>query len=237
MLFRSDVEMRVPNGLVNAGLANPGDLPKQASELGIVTVRGGTIRSFVSDDFLVNQSRVFTLQGGDILIWSSWGNIDAGKGAKTATATPPPQLIVTPDGRFVIDTSRSVSGSGIGTLLGREDVTPGDIDLIAPRGAVDAGDAGIAGSRIFIAADKVFNVGNIGGTLVTNASNAPVTITPVSVGNPVSDAQKSIEKAQQQISNRATQPNDAFKPSFLTVEVIGLGDDDSKRKDDPNRKL
>ena len=232
-----DVEMRVPNGLVNAGLANPGDLPKQASELGIVTVRGGTIRSFVSDDFLVNQSRVFTLQGGDILIWSSWGNIDAGKGAKTATATPPPQLIVTPDGRFVIDTSRSVSGSGIGTLLGREDVTPGDIDLIAPRGAVDAGDAGIAGSRIFIAADKVFNVGNIGGTLVTNASNAPVTITPVSVGNPVSDAQKSIEKAQQQISNRATQPNDAFKPSFLTVEVIGLGDDDSKRKDDPNRKL
>lgn len=231
-----DIEMRVPNGLVNAGLANPGDLPKSASELGIVTVRGGTVRSFGSDDFLVNQSRVFTLQGGDVLVWSSWGNIDAGKGAKTSTATPPPQLVVTPDGRFVIDTSRSISGSGIGVLLGGENVVPGDVDLIAPTGAVDAGDAGIrVAGTLRVAALLFLNANNVStpGGAITNASNVSVNVAgSVSVGNPAADAQKAIEKAQQQISDRANQPNNAFKPSFLTVEVIALGDDspDSTKK-------
>lgn len=231
-----DIEMRVPNGLVNAGLANPGDLPKSASELGIVTVRGGTVRSFGADDFLVNQSRVFTLQGGDVLVWSSWGDIDAGKGAKTSTATPPPQLVITPDGRFVIDTSRSISGSGIGVLLGGENVVPGDVDLIAPAGAVDAGDAGIrVAGTLRVAALLFLNANNVStpGGAITNAGNVSVNVAgSVSVGNPAADAQKAIEKAQQQISDRANQPNNAFKPSFLTVEVIALGDDspDSTKK-------
>lgn len=229
-----NIEMRVPNGLVNAGLANPGDLSKQASELGIVTVRGGTVRSFGSGDFLVNQSRVFTLQGGDILVWSSWGNIDAGKGAKTASATPPPQLIFNGTS-FVLDTSRSVSGSGIGVLLGREDVVPGDVDLIAPAGAVDAGDAGIRVAGTLRVAALVFlnanNVSTPGGT-ITNASNVSVNVAGnVSVGNPAADAQKAIEKAQQQISDRATQSNNAFKPSFLTVEVIAMGDEGNDKND------
>lgn len=66
-----NIDIIAPGGLVNAGLANPpGGLDKEASELGIVTQGGGSIRAFVQDDFLVNQSRVFTLCGGDILIWS-----------------------------------------------------------------------------------------------------------------------------------------------------------------------
>ena len=44
------------------------------------------------------------------------------------------------------------------------------------------------------------------------------------------DAQKAIEKAQQQISDRVNQANNAFKPSFLTVEVIALGDDGNDNK-------
>ena len=36
------------------------------------------MQALAQQDFLVNQSRVFTLGGGDILIWSSSGDIDAG---------------------------------------------------------------------------------------------------------------------------------------------------------------
>lgn len=227
-----DIEMRTPGGLVNAGLANPGNLSKPASELGIVTARGGSIRSFVHDDFLVNQSRVFTLQGGDILLWSSEGNIDAGKGAKTATATPPPQVVIRGD-RIILDTSRSVEGSGIGVLLAREGVAPGDVDLIAPKGEVNAGDAGIrVAGNLNIAALRVIGAENIqvGGV----SAGVPVTAS-ASVGglagttNVAQEASKSVQQATEQAA-QATESSREAKPSFLTVEVIGLGDDDDERK-------
>jgi hypothetical protein len=59
-----DIRLFAPGGAVNAGLANPpGGFSKLPSELGIVTVHGGDVQALVRDDFLVNQSRVFTLQG------------------------------------------------------------------------------------------------------------------------------------------------------------------------------
>ena len=165
-----DIEMLAPSGAINAGLANPGALPRPASQLGIITAGGGSIRSLSDGDFLVNQSRVFTLGGGDILLWSSNGGVDAGRGARTATATPPPQLVVRGD-QIVLDTSNSVSGSGIGVLLGRPDVIAGDVELYAPRGTIDAGDAGIrslgrviiGGERVIVPPGAVTAVGGVTG--------------------------------------------------------------------------
>jgi filamentous hemagglutinin family protein len=226
-----DIDIMAPGGLVNAGLANPGGLGKSASQLGIVTARGGSIRSFVKGDFLVNQSRVFTLQGGDILLWSSEGNIDAGKGAKTARATPPPQLIIRGE-QFILDTTNSVAGSGIAVLLAKEGVQPGDVDLIAPRGEVNAGDAGIrAAGNINIAAVRVVGADNIsvGGisTGVPAASAGSIAAGLTGVSNLAADATKSAEQATRALAEtaaRASALQQAFRPSFITVEVLGFGD-------------
>jgi filamentous hemagglutinin len=229
-----DIEIMAPGGLVNAGLANPGSLAKPASQLGIVTVKGGSIRSYVRDDFQVNQSRVFTLQGGDILIWSSYGNIDAGKGAKTARATPPPQLIIRGD-QFILDTTNSVAGSGIAVLLALEGIIPGDVDLIAPRGEVNAGDAGIrAAGNINIAAVRVVGADNIrvGGaaTGVPLSESAGVSSAVTGASNVGASAAKSAEDATKSLASSAAAmaPKEAFRPSFISVELLGIGDEHSK---------
>ncbi|MFZ5493658.1 MAG: filamentous hemagglutinin family protein [Pseudomonadota bacterium] len=173
-----NIDLFAPGGQVNAGLAGVTGFNKPANELGIVTAAGGSVRGVVDGDFLVNQSRVFTLGGGDILLWSSNGNIDAGRGAKSAAATPPPRLVLRGD-QLVLDTSRSVSGSGIGVLLSRPDIVPGDVDLIAPNGEVNAGDAGIrSAGNLTIAAPRVVGADNIqvGGI----STGVPVTSTAVS---------------------------------------------------------
>jgi len=46
-----------------------GGIVKSASELGIVTVAGGSIEASAGLSFEVNQSRVFTLDRGDVLLW------------------------------------------------------------------------------------------------------------------------------------------------------------------------
>jgi filamentous hemagglutinin len=221
-----DVELRVPGGLVNAGLANPGAIGKPASELGVVTVRGGTVRGAVLTDFQVNQSRVFTLGGGDILLWASLGNIDAGRGAKTAAATPPPQVVFRGD-RFVLDTSRSVEGSGIGVLLSRDGIEPGDVDLVAPAGIVDAGDAGIRSAGILNVAALAFNnapnAQAAGGTLGI-ATVSTSTLGGLSgTGAGVSDATRSVQQATERISERSAPVEQVRQPSFITLEVLGFG--------------
>jgi filamentous hemagglutinin family protein len=225
------IDLLAPGGMVNAGLAAGGGLDKGASQLGIVTARGGSVRAMVRDDFAVNQSRVFTLQGGDILIWSSEGDIDAGKGAKTAATTPPPQIIVRGD-KIILDTSNSVSGSGIGVLLGKEGIEEGSVDLIAPKGAVIAGDAGIrALGNIYLAASQVKGADNIqaGGKQVgvpqVEAAAAPPPPPP-----PAVDATKAAEQATTAAGESTRGGN--VSNSILTVEILALGeeDDDKKRR-------
>jgi filamentous hemagglutinin len=241
-LFRSQIkteqgggiDLLVPGGFVNVGVTDAGASAKTASQLGIVTARGGEIRSVVTRNFDVNTSRVFTLQGGDIMIWSSYGNIDAGKGAKTASATPPPQIIVRGD-QIILDSSNSISGSGIGVLLGREGLEADDVYLFAPTGDVNAGDAGIrVAGNLTIGAERVIGADNIrvGGvsTGVPALQSAGISGALPNVGSATSDATKAAEKIGERASTEANQNVRNLSPSFLTVEVIGLGDEDDERK-------
>jgi hypothetical protein len=218
-----DIDLMAPGGLVNAGLANPGAIAKDASDLGILTIRGGSIRSYVRDDFAVNQSRVFTLGGGDILIWSSFGDIDAGRGAKTASATPPPQIVIRDD-QIELDTTNSVSGSGIGVLLATEGIEPGDVDLIAPRGEVNAGDAGIrVAGNLNIAALRVVGADNIqvGGL----STGVPVVASTGAIASLAASAGSAAAAATQGAADlaRGGGSQDAFRPSFITVKILGFG--------------
>lgn len=227
------IELFAPGGGVNVGLATPpAGFNKGPDQLGILSVKGGDVSALVRTNFEVNQSRVFTLEGGSILVWSSEGNIDAGRGAKTAVSAPPPIIKINAVGELVVEFPGAASGSGIGVLLTREGIEPGDVDLIAPTGFVNAGDAGIRSSgNVTIAAVRVIGADNIraGGTAVGVPASSPAPVTTGAVSNVGAEATKGAEKATQGAANSAAQQQRAL-PSFLTVEVIGLGDDDDERK-------
>lgn len=235
-----DINIYTPGGSVNAGLAtSTSNGPvKTAAELGIVSVSGGSVNAFVDKDFLVNQSRVFTIQGGNILMWASKGNIDAGKGSKTSSSTPPPLVAVDlKTGAFSLDASGSIVGSGIQALQANKNVAAGSIDLYAPTGEINAGDAGInSAGNIFLGAPRVVGGDNIsfGGTSVGVPVAVPAPVTITGIGN-MQDAAKAANEATQNMSNandmeKIKQNLENFKPTFLSVEVIGLGDEEMDKK-------
>ncbi|MDD4880164.1 MAG: filamentous hemagglutinin family protein, partial [Gallionellaceae bacterium] len=179
----SDIDMLTPGGNVVVGLVNSEKVSgigaggyRPASETGLYTVNGGSLRSYSKGDFLVNTARVFTLGWeatlgrtpdqyllrDDIFLYSAEGDVDAGKGAKTASSAPPPTFITDDKGYTKSDIGQSISGSGIGVLLVREVLNRGDTFLIAPNGEVNAGDAGIrASGNLFIDANRVVGADNI----------------------------------------------------------------------------
>jgi hypothetical protein len=87
-----DITVLAPHGQIEVGLVNPPTGfkgysnpvdPTYALDFGIVTERGGNVDLYANGNISVNQSRVFTLEGGNLIAATLNGNIDAGKGAKT----------------------------------------------------------------------------------------------------------------------------------------------------------
>lgn len=247
-----DINILVPGGIINAGLAvqPPGAPEKDASELGIVAAREGSIRIYTHNDVQVNQSRIFTLGGGDILLWSSYGDIDAGRGAKSAISAPPPTLSIDSQGNVALNFAGAVSGSGIRVICTTDcddnggfisiikDKGPGikysnaDVDLVAPFGTVSAGEAGIGSAgNLFIAAQQVLGADNINvvgtsvGVPVTNA--APV-ITPA-VTDPNNTKSDTASIGKEPVYKQIGEGSSLM---LLDVEVISFGnqEDDEKRK-------
>ena len=162
------ISVLVPGGSVNVGLSvlppavTQQGLVRNASDLGIVAVQSGNVDIYSLNDVNVNSSRVFTLGGGNIAVWSTLGNIDAGRGAKTAVSAPPPTISINDTGAVTLDFSNTVAGSGIQTTSKGPDGTGGNVDLDAPVGFVDAGDAGISvAGNANLAAQAVIGANNI----------------------------------------------------------------------------
>jgi hypothetical protein len=237
-LAGGDINLMVPGGLLNVGLANPPvNAPSRTpAQLGIVAQGTGSVNAFTFGDVLVNQSRIFTLDGGDIVIWSSTGNIDAGRGAKTAISAPPPILTVHSDGSVTIDFAGAVAGSGIRTILTQPGVVPGNVDLIAPVGIVNASDAGIGSAgNLNIAAATVLGANNInvGGTATgvpsaTNSLAAGLT----GVSNTATSASKeAVSDVTSAAAAQKTSPVADSALSWLDVFVTGLGEENCKPDD------
>ena len=212
-----DITLLAPTGSVTVGIANPStSLSKAAADQGLFTIRGGNISAYAKDDFLVNQSRVFTLDGGNILAWADQGNIDAGSGAKTVNSTPPPTLVIR-NGQIVLDTANSVAGSGIGALASRKTTPRSDLDLFAPQGAIDAGDAGLRSTgNTTLGATQVLNSANIvaGGAIAgaPQAAAAPPVVTAPT--NPTTAAAADSMQADAVSAGRGQ------AQGVLTVEVL-----------------
>jgi filamentous hemagglutinin len=239
-----DIDLLVPGGSVVVGYANPPASLSQIKEtitstgltvpadvnLGILVLGQGAVQGFADQDFNVNQSRILTLEGGDIILWASNGNIDAGKGAKSASGAPPPVIETDANGNLFVDPSNAVSGSGIGQLLTTPGLKAGLVNLIAPKGDVNAGDAGIrVAGNLNIAAVQVIGAGNI--TVVGTATGVPVSEAGAFAGalsgaNSLGDASKSaVDQLSQDLSSAASYQDmtQSLQPNFIVVKMFCLG--------------
>lgn len=244
-----DINLMTPGGSVVVGLAkvpqdllqskevfiNPVTLPGEAN-LGLLVMNEGAIRGFANDDFNINRSRILTLQGGDILLWASKGDIDAGKGAKTASAAPPPVILTDANGNTFVNPSGAVVGSGIGQLLTKTGIEPGTVDLIAPEGEVNAGDAGIrSAGNLNIAALRVVGADNIkvgglssGVPLVDSGSLSNSLSGMSAVADTAKSTTEEVTRKIADASDTSQQLKVGFKPTFISVEVTCMGDDCDK---------
>jgi filamentous hemagglutinin len=218
------INMAAPGGKIDVGLAGQlAGIRKAANELGIVVQQEGDLNALIEQDFNVNQSRVFTLKGGNITVWSSEGSIDAGKGAKSAIAAPPPITMVDEKGNIVTIFPPIVSGSGI------QAIGDGQVTLAAPQGIVDAGEAGISGGQIVIAATAVVGASNIqasGGT-VGVPTTPPAPVVPSGADSAAASAAKA---GSDSAENSGGQDDDEQKDSrksvvsMISTDVVGYGD-------------
>jgi len=197
------------------------------NDIGVLTLEQGNVNIFTDRSLLLAQSRIFTEQGGNMVIWSSNGDINAGQGAKTVAVVPPPTYLCNLDAYCLIDARGEVSGAGIATLQTIAGAPPGNVYLVAPRGTVDAGDAGIRVSgNVVLAAAQVLNAANI--QVQGSKIGVPVAQS-VNIGalNAASAAAGAVTKVAQDMVNQ--QKNDALSkmPSIISVQVLGFGGDNS----------
>ena len=196
---------------------------------GIVTEYGGAISTFTHRDVGIGQARIFTLRGGDITMWSSKGNIAAGTSPKTVVTAPPTRVVIDVTSADVqTDLGGLATGGGIGVLASVEGVKKANVDLIAPKGFVDAGDAGIQSTgNVTIAAQIVLNTGNIaaGGTTTGAAAtgvSAPSVAAVTTASNTSAAAGATV--AQAAPAQAPADPKAVEESlSIISVEVIGYG--------------
>ena len=219
-----DISLFAPGGQLIVGVDLSGNQPV---DQGILTEDGGNISIFARDSVIVGTSRIFTLRGGNVIIWSSEGDIAAGASSKTVQSAPPTRVLVDPQsGEVKTDLAGLATGGGIGVLTTVAGVPPGDVDLVAPAGTIDAGDAGIRVSgNINLAALQVLNAGNIEvqgtsagvpvltaslDTSAMQAANASVAATISATGDVIGR------------TNVSSLAQGEF-PSLISVEVLGYG--------------
>jgi hypothetical protein len=167
---------------------------------------------------------VLTTFGGDLLIWmSSDGEINAGRGAKSTTIFAPIGIAYDAYGGITLSTTAPSSGAGIATLAPIPEVPPGQVNLVAPAGTIDAGEAGIrASGRVNLAALVITNAANV------SARQGVVTsiVIPPSTNLGALAAAAAVSGAAQQTAQKSVlQPPAAA--SVITVEVLGFGEGDS----------
>ena len=223
------INIAVPGGAVDVGLAGTvGGIAKTPDELGVVVQESGDINAVTQGDFNVNQSRVFTMGGGDIAIWSSQGNIDAGKGAKSAISAPAPIVSVDANGNIVTTFPPIVSGSGIQTINPQDSsLKQGNVYLAAPAGVIDAGEAGISGGKVVIAATAVVGASNItssaGSIGVPVAVSVPVIPSVASSAAASASKQASIGNDDDSNGNNSQNGKKKSAVSLLSADVVGYG--------------
>jgi hypothetical protein len=185
-----------------------------------------------------------TFRGGDITTWSEFGDINAGRGSKTAINVQPPRVLREFDENGVLVSVRLVFqapsvGSGIRTLTYDPDglagpleaPLAGDVFLFAPQGIIDAGEAGIAGRNVILGATEVVNAQNIdvGGISVgvPQASTGPSLGALAGAGSvaetsKIAEESSAMKSAQERMAEYTKNLSDSLVPKWISVEVMGF---------------
>lgn len=163
------VGQRLTVGSIDMKVADSSSLPR-----GIYSSSDGDIFVEARGDIEVNGSRIASYDGGDIVVRSLEGNIDAGQGGTGYIRVT--KVVVHPETHRVASISASIPGSGILAASLLDDparATPpkvGDILVEAPRGNVNASAGGItqiaggerdAAARLIVRAGSKDDQGNV----------------------------------------------------------------------------
>ncbi|MGK5051808.1 filamentous haemagglutinin family protein [Janthinobacterium sp. RB2P8] len=219
--FGGDIALLTPGGKQVFGIE--GEAPPSTS--GVITKGGGNIDLFSHGSILLGQSRVMTTFGGDILGWSSQGDINAGRGSKSTIVYTPPKRVYDNWGNVTLSSDVPSTGAGIATLAPIAEVPAGDVDLLAPLGTIDAGEAGIRVSgNVNLAALTVMNAANI---QVKGEAKGMPTVASVNVAamTNASAAATQATAAAQDVVQRERAATRSAQPSVFTVRVLGFGSD------------
>ncbi len=223
-----DVSVLVPGGDVVLGTSG-GVAPGGGT--GLITNGFGNIDVFAKDSVLLGQSRIFTNAGGNIQIWSAEGDINAGIGARTTIVYSPPVLSYDNTGGLVESPAIPTSGAGIATQQPLPTIAAGNIDLTAPQGTIDAGEAGVRSSgNINLAA---LHLANTAGIVAQGKTTGEVTAPSISAS--VAQAAGAAAGAATNAAQETLHPRSKAEEvaSEIDVEVISIGaggGDDQKRK-------
>lgn len=214
-----------PGGsLIVGSLAAESNTALKLRDIGILTLGGGAINTFTDQNVLVNSSRVLTTQGGDVTMWSSNGDLDAGRGSKTTLSAPALQVLYDQDDYQFIDLGGYVTGAGIGTLRASNVALASNLYLLAPRGTIDFGTAGVqaSGDAVFVA-PTVLNFGNAS---VQGTSTGVPTIAVPNIG--ALTAGSNTAGAAAKTADTPTAGGASKPASIFIVEVIGYGGGDGQ---------
>jgi hypothetical protein len=221
-----DIQILTPGGKTVIGVEaiTPGS-GNNVSPAGLITQGDGDIDIYSEGSILLGLSRVMTTFGGNILGWSAEGDINAGRGSKTTIVYTPPKREYDTFGNVKLSPNVPSSGSGIATLAPIPEVPAGDVDLIAPLGTIDAGEAGIRVSgNVNLAALQVVNAANI--DVKGKATGIPL-LASVNVGalaNAGAAATQAAMAAQDVVGRERTAARQSL-PSIFSVRVLGFGND------------
>ncbi|NMK50596.1 filamentous hemagglutinin family protein [Achromobacter sp. Bel] len=217
--FGGNIQLLTPGGqqvLGVEGVAPP-------ASAGVVTQGQGNIQLYAQGNLLLGQSRIMTTFGGHIQAWSAEGDINAGRGAKTTVLYTPPRRVYDAYGNVTLSPTVPSTGAGIGTLAPIPEVPAGDVDLIAPLGTIDAGEAGIRVSgNVNVAALQVVNAANI--QVQGDSKGIPVAVTVnTNALTSASAAAATASTAAQDVMQRDRSTARQNQPSLFSVQILGFG--------------
>lgn len=219
--FGGDIQMLVPGGQIVVGVQ--GEVPP--STAGLVTQGQGDIQLFSEKSLLMGLSRIMTTFGGDIFAWSEEGDINAGRGSKSTIVYTPPRRTYDAYGNVALAPQVPSTGAGIATLNPIPEVAAGDVDLIAPLGTIDAGEAGIRVSgNVNLAALQVINAANI--QVQGDAKGIPLPpVVNVGALTAASSATSSVVAEATRLAARTRPTIQPQIPTIITARFVGFGEE------------